>query len=207
MFFLDVYSCPNGWTKLGTRSCFKRISDRKTWQDSLTDCEAMDKSSLARILSIQEQNELSLFLFKEEDEAWIGLNDISNEGFYVWSDGSPLVYVNWTLFGADTNLSLQSKEDCVAATKSFWKLDICSKEKASVCFTPATQSTYSQSLAHRDFFYAVSLDFDECFNSNDNCHVNATCENTISSYICTCKQGFTGNGTMCEGNRHISLCH
>ncbi|XP_065844714.1 C-type mannose receptor 2-like [Oscarella lobularis] len=176
-----VYSCPNGWTKLGTRSCFKSISERKTWQDSLTDCEILEtRSSLARILSIQEQNDLSLLLFKEEDEAWIGLNDVSNEGFYVWSDGSPLVYVNWTLFEDDTNSSLQNVQDCVAATKSFWKFDSCSKEKASVCFTHATQN------------------FDECFNSIDSCHINATCENTIASYICTCKPGFSGNGTICE---------
>ncbi|XP_065844670.1 uncharacterized protein [Oscarella lobularis] len=176
-----VYSCPNGWTELGIRSCFKRVSDRKTWHDSLMDCEGMGtRSSLARILSIQEQNELSFYLLKEEDEAWIGLNDVSIEGFYVWSDGSPFVYVNWTLFEDDTNSSLQNIQDCVAATKSLWKSDICSKEKASVCFTPATPN------------------FDECSNNADNCHVNATCENTIFSYTCTCKPGFIGNGTNCE---------
>ena len=153
IFFVDVYSCPNGWTKIGTQSCFKRVSDRKSWHDSLADCEIMEKkSSLARILSVQEQNDLSLYLFKEEEEAWIGLNDIFNEGFYVWSDGSPLVYVNWTLFEDGTNSSLRTVHDCVAATKSFWKLDICSKEKASVCFTPATQSTSSTSLASCDLF-------------------------------------------------------
>ena len=110
------------------------------------------RSSLARILSIQEQNELSFYLLKEEDEAWIGLNDVSIEGFYVWSDGSPFVYVNWTLFEDDTNSSLQNIQDCVAATKSLWKSDICSKEKASVCFTPATPSTSSKSLANCDLF-------------------------------------------------------
>ncbi|XP_065844363.1 uncharacterized protein [Oscarella lobularis] len=190
----DVYSCPNGWTMIGTRSCFKRVSERKTWHDSMMDCEIIEtRSSLARILSVQEQKELSLYLLKEEEEAWIGLNDVSNEGFYIWSDGSPLVYVNWTLFEADTNSSLQNEQDCVAATKSLWKLDICSKKKASVCFTPATPN------------------FDECSNNTDNCHVNATCENTISSYICTCKPGFIGNGTKCEDydecSNNADNCH
>ena len=138
---------------IGTRSCFKRVSERKTWHDSMMDCEIIEtRSSLARILSVQEQKELSLYLLKEEEEAWIGLNDVSNEGFYIWSDGSPLVYVNWTLFEADTNSSLQNEQDCVAATKSLWKLDICSKKKASVCFTPATPSTSSESLARCDLF-------------------------------------------------------
>ena len=49
-------------------------------------------------------------------------------------------------------------------------------------------------------YCVFSLDYDECSNNADNCHVNAICENTISSYTCTCKSGFTGNGAKCEGN-------
>ena len=45
----------------------------------------------------------------------------------------------------------------------------------------------------------VSLDFDECYNNSANCDVNAVCTNTWLSYACTCKQGFIGNGTTCEG--------
>lgn len=32
------------------------------------------------------------------------------------------------------------------------------------------------------------------------CHVNADCTETFGSYICQCKDGFTGNGLICEGN-------
>ena len=38
-------------------------------------------------------------------------------------------------------------------------------------------------------------DIDECISSP--CHTNATCNNTISSYICKCKEGFTSDGTNC----------
>jgi len=31
------------------------------------------------------------------------------------------------------------------------------------------------------------------------CDENAGCNNNDGSYSCTCKQGFTGNGTVCEG--------
>ena len=50
------------------------------------------------------------------------------------------------------------------------------------------------------------------------CDENADCTNTDGSYSCACKQGFTGDGTICEGileyyflyksywNEHDSLC-
>ena len=30
------------------------------------------------------------------------------------------------------------------------------------------------------------------------CDVNAKCENTIGSHICTCTNGYIGNGTKCK---------
>ena len=41
-------------------------------------------------------------------------------------------------------------------------------------------------------------DIDECISKP--CDTNATCENFVGSYNCTCKKGFTGNGTTCTGN-------
>ena len=45
----------------------------------------------------------------------------------------------------------------------------------------------------------ISIDDDECCNNTNICHVNTTCENTYSSYNCSCNSGFTGNGTTCKG--------
>ena len=42
---------------------------------------------------------------------------------------------------------------------------------------------------------------DECALGSDGCHDNATCTNTVGSYTCQCKEGFTGNGVDCEGKR------
>lgn len=44
-------------------------------------------------------------------------------------------------------------------------------------------------------------DVDECMIDADNCDQNATCMNSIGSFICTCDSGFSGNGTVCRGKK------
>ena len=41
-------------------------------------------------------------------------------------------------------------------------------------------------------------DIDECVSKP--CDTNGTCTNSVGSYNCTCKKGFTGDGTTCAGN-------
>ena len=45
------------------------------------------------------------------------------------------------------------------------------------------------------------LDIDECSASPPVCDVNANCSNTRGSYICTCKEGYNGDGKTCGGRR------
>ena len=52
---------------------------------------------------------------------------------------------------------------------------------------------------HKFIFYIVS-DINECLADRSPCDVNATCNNTDGSYNCTCKEGYTGNGTYCQGD-------
>ena len=40
---------------------------------------------------------------------------------------------------------------------------------------------------------------DECATYSDNFHNNATCNNTIGSFNCSCNVGFARNGTYCNG--------
>lgn len=52
--------------------------------------------------------------------------------------------------------------------------------------------------------YITSLtDIDECIIKSDNCHDNATCNDTIGSFTCECQAGFSGNGTYCQGMKNI----
>jgi len=49
-------------------------------------------------------------------------------------------------------------------------------------------------------------DANECNASHLLCDVvNGICQNTIGSYICLCKNGFTGDGKSCDGKMNIFL--
>ena len=53
-------------------------------------------------------------------------------------------------------------------------------------------------------FSAFVLDIDECSKNGSPCDENADCLNNDGSYTCTCKDGFTGNGTVCVGKFPIA---
>lgn len=42
-------------------------------------------------------------------------------------------------------------------------------------------------------------DIDECIENTSRCSENATCTDTEGDFLCTCKAGFDGNGTVCAG--------
>ena len=45
----------------------------------------------------------------------------------------------------------------------------------------------------------VSPGINECSTGSYVCDVNANCTNTDDSYICACKEGYTGDGHLCQG--------
>ena len=45
----------------------------------------------------------------------------------------------------------------------------------------------------------INTDVNECLTNNGGCHINANCTNTIGSFICECKTGYSGDGFDCEG--------
>ena len=46
---------------------------------------------------------------------------------------------------------------------------------------------------------SLFLEINECSAGTDNCDANADCTNTVGSYNCTCKSGYSGDGVTCTG--------
>ena len=43
------------------------------------------------------------------------------------------------------------------------------------------------------------VDDDECLKTPPVCDINANCKNTLGSYLCSCEEGFKGDGKTCQG--------
>lgn len=49
------------------------------------------------------------------------------------------------------------------------------------------------------------LEHDECLSGLHNCDENALCFNMVGGHSCSCKPGYTGNGTVCKGTLPLYL--
>ena len=54
----------------------------------------------------------------------------------------------------------------------------------------------------QSFFLISSIsicpDIDECSVFSSICDINAVCRNSEGSYVCSCKEGFAGDGKACK---------
>ena len=50
-------------------------------------------------------------------------------------------------------------------------------------------------------------DINECTTNNGGCHEQAICINTLESFSCACKSGYSGNGFTCTGAFLFFLFH
>jgi len=48
-------------------------------------------------------------------------------------------------------------------------------------------------------------DIDECELGIHNCHENSTCADVIGSFVCTCNNGFDGDGVDCTSKKEGML--
>ena len=99
------------------------------------------------------------------------------------------------------------KQSCFTATWN-WKVSELSKSKINlhwVFYPVSLPFLLKESLLVNFLSISFQLDIDECKGSNNVCDDNAYCSNTVGSYNCTCKEGFTGDGHSCSGKKNFQL--
>ena len=73
------------------------------------------------------------------------------------------------------------------------KTDILKMEKTALVYT----LLYLYTLIMLTQQHGLGIDYDECSNGTDTCHIKATCVNTDGSYDCECLPGYMGDGFNC----------
>ncbi|KAL8566683.1 hypothetical protein ACOMHN_055620 [Nucella lapillus] len=90
------------WKRYGD-SCYRVTSGQPaTWRQARATCQ-QDRADLASVTNIQENMFiLSLAQKTPELKMWIGLSELTSRGgYYGWSDGSSVRFVNWGGVGPD----------------------------------------------------------------------------------------------------------
>ena len=109
-------------------------ADSEVWTTANTVCSMHGYDALT---SIQDSTENELLRVGPPNTSvtpvgyWIGYNDRSIEGDFVWSDGSLSSYTNWDFLQPDDD----GGEDCVYLNpgSGLWNDDDCSTPKGFIC--------------------------------------------------------------------------
>uniref|UniRef100_A0A8W8K3F6 Fibropellin-1 n=1 Tax=Magallana gigas TaxID=29159 RepID=A0A8W8K3F6_MAGGI len=149
--------------------CYTCINHKVSWQGATTSCQ-QSGASLVTVSNSTIQAFLGN-LCTEDGNIWIGLNDRTNEGAFVWVENSAAIsYSNWHTNQPD---DAGDGEDCVHLIPSThkWNDINCAANFSFICQAPQ----------------------DDCFSSP--C-IQGTCIDQLRSYTCQCQPGYTG--TNCE---------
>ena len=104
-----------------------------TWDQAETYCKDTFGGHLASFHSDQEFNAVYDALSSVRGAApngWIGLNDLTAEGTFVWSDGTSVVYTNWK--SGEPN-DAGNNEDCGELTGAKWIDAPCDRTQSAIC--------------------------------------------------------------------------
>ena len=123
------------------KKCYKLLTTPfgKNWDDANTGCTAIG----AKLTSIESQCEQDLvFEVSTKVDTWIGGNDKTTEGTFVWPNGAEFYKSSAVVSGVFTKLSSsafnnngQENQDCLTLkeTSGEWDDIICTKFQNYIC--------------------------------------------------------------------------
>ncbi|XP_078132212.1 type-2 ice-structuring protein-like [Sander vitreus] len=120
--------CDIGWS-LYRGCCFRYFPAATSWAVAEKSCLSF-RGNLASVHNTDE--EFWIQRLAGNNPAWIGGSDAQQEGFWFWSDGTPLKYVNWC-GGEPNNKGSQHCLQINWIAKKCWDDNNCNAEKGYVC--------------------------------------------------------------------------
>ncbi|XP_078365439.1 uncharacterized protein LOC144649742 [Oculina patagonica] len=163
--------CQPGWGYFNGY-CYFTSSVCASWLAAVSNCSTMG----SHLVTVHNQEENVYIQHRHNGErSWIGLNDRSVEGSFVWTNRE----ISRFRFWASKQPNNFKNQDCVhtlgAKGGYTWNDVSCNNCYNFTCFKV----------------------IDECATGHHSCDVNAICQTIVGSYNCTCKAGFYGNGRKC----------
>uniref|UniRef100_A0A803YDR7 C-type lectin domain-containing protein n=1 Tax=Meleagris gallopavo TaxID=9103 RepID=A0A803YDR7_MELGA len=128
----EPVKCPEGWLPYAGH-CYIIHREPRAWKDALMSCNESN-GNLASIHNPEEHAfVLSQLGYKAMDELWLGMNDLSTQMYFEWSDETPVTYTKW-LPGEPTH-AVSGQEDCVvmAGEDGYWADSACDRKLGYIC--------------------------------------------------------------------------
>jgi hypothetical protein len=126
--------CPTGWDAFNGR-CYLFDTTDRTW-DSCRDLCSDNGADMFCVSNAAENNFIltNAATATASNGVWIGLNDISVEGSFVWEPGCSSTYLNWNS-GEPNDGTSTSSQDCgtVMTTAGFWDDKDCTALRGCGC--------------------------------------------------------------------------
>lgn len=119
--------CEQGWAEFQGQ-CYKFVNEKVTWNDAELVCRGSYTAHLASVLSRKHHRWMGNLSGK--NSFWIGLNDKSDTGNWVYMTGDPVRYTKWRQ-GRPRIKRTAHKKNCVLVNRRLkWANKKCDRPKA-----------------------------------------------------------------------------
>lgn len=150
---LECTHCMQNWVEHSSR-CFFLSADIKNWTIARDECVGLN-GDLANVYSYADQEFLYNLIrnnrtYMNNWAAWIGLNDLVDEGHFVWVNGEDIGVAYWGGVNPDNAIPVWDKkkrgQDCVTIEAQWdvnksWDDVICWGPRNYICETAALKVT------------------------------------------------------------------
>ncbi|XP_037072758.1 lectin BRA-3-like [Pollicipes pollicipes] len=119
--------------------CYWYSPFKTSWTQASPACGVIHpNASLASVHNLLE-NAWIMETFQQMD-MWLGLNDVAEEGQFVWTDGSPVDFTYWAAEQPDNyhDQDCAHMPDEVEPATGQWDDELCSEERNFLCKVAAT---------------------------------------------------------------------